>query len=1550
MDTVPIAELKPELLALDSKHIRGVVTLIWPYSSSARQFAFLLGDPDFRLRRKNGQVRVRFSGSSARAIASTGVGIGDEVVLSLRGAEFVKDSSISTPGKSIDWELAYTQTLSSRIRRDSTELANLDLFDVAPTPAPRSPVRAPPRSSIAAADEARQWSSPAFLKRIRLSDGPVLKPAYDPFADDIEDGHATKRRRKSYRDWGAWTYLARTPSPAKEDVDTDMDGDSSHSPIRPTQLPDTPVSPSRPPLASKTAKFIDGSVKETDTEHVGLGVEGRRHSEVGDSESEEGSPGIDASLYDFVRDADYYDLYAGPDEQPPTNTYHLEGDTEPNTEDDEVNIVEAQEIQYPDLVANDAEEAVDRFQDSKSSDFIEILSDSEASDPAANYTTHPTKEQGLVEIEVTDTADDSPANEVLYQRKRGRSGTNDDPISLDDSPQIIMPPPTLPLLQTDFQNAPIPGMSGMLTPIGKEPSSPNLQPLDSSTLPMPSPFPGEREGNVTSFLDYVGPSQQLDHKTTQAETDQNQPEVEADYIVESSFYSSIGSSSAPAFQPTHESAFTDVRFTFGMDGSAFLRSKTSVEQDDSLGTQDAHHEAAQTAEELDTVSNQQSSPISVKESITNSNEPLGLPQNMTTYPLSPSREQATEESIDISSGLEVERAEHTEQPIVEVDVRDDDDDNGKNQMEFYDGRNSTSSVNLDQGHAHHIEQDPSVHGIAEGTVVDEIFGLSQGSATSGEAMQQSIAISEIIDFGSPSDDSEAGEDSNESLKDSSEAIIEDLTDEEPRWTRDSDTQEVPVQVEQQPEEGNAISEIPLKDGLPPADYEQDTPITQGSFPSEHIKLEPIEDIPVDEESGMIAGTSDNLLPDSNLFQQDVKMESIEEPFSSLTEGANTLGRQDEESAAEPASELLIAVPDEGDKLGELHLVSVPDTVPARNTRSKTKPSPENEAHIVPRTTRSRKKGALAPLFQTKVSPSATRSTSTTSPTTETFSTSPYSLRSQSKHISPTKSIISPATRTGTRRRSTQPKSSAEPSPQQMSFTQVSLRSGEGVLHTDFNPSQELQTFESNFTNVPSVKHSEEDSLQSLSKVQYSDSQTLGMDTTFSDSADPNTKVREQNVTPRKALVANHRFSPASPTQQSGSQVAVTQKRTPTKSSSPLTVQPPLNSPIQSLRSVTPTDVARSSPRRSRRINKDMSDVLMDVDMPNARNTDATERGSKAIYPVLPTADEESEIRSSPPARLLSNERVVIVADGGEQTSKSSLVGKTQEASANLQSLIDNHLLITPEATQQTTLDSQQSVPAMQEQSLPITPQLTQSTSTAIHSSKANDVETKEIKTEFLAKPSPDIASSDPPVSTQNEPPSVGLSTPVAYYTPLRDLPYFLNRSSNFHSGGSPDILALVTTPNTPPIRATRGPKHHTTTIHITDLSIYPSQTTVQVFRAYANALPIAVPGDVVLLRAFNVKSLNRHPCLVSADESAWCVWRYGKPLLGKKRGSFAEVKAREEVNGPEVERGEGEWQEVGRLREWYMGTVKAELEEKEHRTRSNDVGTEGGNEEGASQP
>ena len=109
---LPIAQLTPLLSTPSSRSIKAVVTLTWPYSSVTDTVAFLLAEPDFRLRRTRGQVRVQFKGSSAKAVRTAGVASGDEVILSLEGVEFVHDEIIdSTPGRGVEFELKFTERL-----------------------------------------------------------------------------------------------------------------------------------------------------------------------------------------------------------------------------------------------------------------------------------------------------------------------------------------------------------------------------------------------------------------------------------------------------------------------------------------------------------------------------------------------------------------------------------------------------------------------------------------------------------------------------------------------------------------------------------------------------------------------------------------------------------------------------------------------------------------------------------------------------------------------------------------------------------------------------------------------------------------------------------------------------------------------------------------------------------------------------------------------------------------------------------------------------------------------------------------------------------------------------------------------------------------------------------------------------------------------------------------------------------------------------------------------------------------------------------------------
>ena len=229
---IPITSLSPQNTPPPGHSIRAIVTLSWPYSSSTRQCALLLADPDFRLRNRKGQVRVRFAGASAEAVAKARIGIGDEVVLDLDGGKWEEDTeALRTPGKSVDGELYFRAKLGLKIVREGRE-------DVVEIDGVASPEKMSPKEKeigtmetpAANRDVARlrngygsvrgglsmfTYASPAFAKRVRLS-GEDLGP-YDVLAmDGIVEDEGEHGKRTSFGSKINWRHVQKTPSPTKE--------------------------------------------------------------------------------------------------------------------------------------------------------------------------------------------------------------------------------------------------------------------------------------------------------------------------------------------------------------------------------------------------------------------------------------------------------------------------------------------------------------------------------------------------------------------------------------------------------------------------------------------------------------------------------------------------------------------------------------------------------------------------------------------------------------------------------------------------------------------------------------------------------------------------------------------------------------------------------------------------------------------------------------------------------------------------------------------------------------------------------------------------------------------------------------------------------------------------------------------------------------------------------------------------------------------------------------------------------------------------------------
>ncbi|KAL9596490.1 MAG: hypothetical protein Q9219_005751 [cf. Caloplaca sp. 3 TL-2023] len=225
IDRISIAELNPSLQG-SQKVVAGVVTLIWPYSASNKSFSVLIAEPDFRLRRHRGQVRIHFTGPSASAVSRCDPKSGDHVAVRLVGAQWEKDESASqTPGRGIGWQLRFEQRLIIQVQRETQEPFRLDIDHPIPSPQrqfPTSPPLETPSASYSASTKlfapampthVQAWSTPAFLKRDRLSTTTFFGSDYDPFDEDEFKDNNRKKKTKFGRGSDQWKFTERSSSP-----------------------------------------------------------------------------------------------------------------------------------------------------------------------------------------------------------------------------------------------------------------------------------------------------------------------------------------------------------------------------------------------------------------------------------------------------------------------------------------------------------------------------------------------------------------------------------------------------------------------------------------------------------------------------------------------------------------------------------------------------------------------------------------------------------------------------------------------------------------------------------------------------------------------------------------------------------------------------------------------------------------------------------------------------------------------------------------------------------------------------------------------------------------------------------------------------------------------------------------------------------------------------------------------------------------------------------------------------------------------------------------
>ncbi|KAI6352005.1 hypothetical protein MCOR25_009609 [Pyricularia grisea] len=239
----PIAQLAPGLSDQDSRVVRGEVTVVWPYSLIRKSFAFVIAEPDVRLRDSNGQIRLQVDGAIAKLVAESGLESGDEILLSLAGAGWAANTyEARIPGSCSSWQLEYTEKITLEIKSAFTE--DTKILDVANPPSTETdaelepPIVEAPSDDFPIAEEPSitspvqkssnvEFHSPAFIKRARLSYGSLFEPDHDPFAEDDGGVKGKGRKRARFGRYSAsWRYASHTPSPEPSEAGVGEDSEA----------------------------------------------------------------------------------------------------------------------------------------------------------------------------------------------------------------------------------------------------------------------------------------------------------------------------------------------------------------------------------------------------------------------------------------------------------------------------------------------------------------------------------------------------------------------------------------------------------------------------------------------------------------------------------------------------------------------------------------------------------------------------------------------------------------------------------------------------------------------------------------------------------------------------------------------------------------------------------------------------------------------------------------------------------------------------------------------------------------------------------------------------------------------------------------------------------------------------------------------------------------------------------------------------------------------------------------------------------------------------
>ncbi|KAF3926670.1 hypothetical protein ABW21_db0202019 [Orbilia brochopaga] len=114
LQPVSLADLDPSRMT--AGEITAVVSLVWPYSSSALRLTAIIAHQDHRQRERRGELKVLFTGYAAESIRK--LAIGDVVKLSLEGANW--EPLPDAREKDVPWQLRWDKRLRVKVFKDSS--------------------------------------------------------------------------------------------------------------------------------------------------------------------------------------------------------------------------------------------------------------------------------------------------------------------------------------------------------------------------------------------------------------------------------------------------------------------------------------------------------------------------------------------------------------------------------------------------------------------------------------------------------------------------------------------------------------------------------------------------------------------------------------------------------------------------------------------------------------------------------------------------------------------------------------------------------------------------------------------------------------------------------------------------------------------------------------------------------------------------------------------------------------------------------------------------------------------------------------------------------------------------------------------------------------------------------------------------------------------------------------------------------------------------------------------------------------------------------------